>query len=113
MSRNLSRREVLKTTVVAGAGFWLSGQAADTSGADKSANEKLNIAVIGIGGRGSANLGGVASQNIVALCRRRRLLTTVSATRGCGSLQGRSSECARPCSECCDRNSRVTVATGD
>jgi predicted dehydrogenase len=34
----------------------------------KSANEKLNIAVIGSGGRGAANLEGVSSENIVALC---------------------------------------------
>jgi predicted dehydrogenase len=31
-------------------------------------NEKLNIAMIGSGGRGGANLRGVASENIVALC---------------------------------------------
>src|SRR5262245_55382723 len=31
-------------------------------------NEKLNIAVIGCGGRGAANLGGVSGENIVALC---------------------------------------------
>jgi len=34
----------------------------------RNANEKLNIAIIGVGGRGGANLGGVSSQNIVALC---------------------------------------------
>jgi predicted dehydrogenase len=34
----------------------------------RNLNEKLNIAVIGVGGRGAANLGGVASENIVALC---------------------------------------------
>lgn len=34
----------------------------------RGANEKLNIAIIGCGGRGAANLGGVASENIVALC---------------------------------------------
>lgn len=33
-----------------------------------SANEKLNLAVIGAGGRGSANLSEMASENIVALC---------------------------------------------
>lgn len=33
-----------------------------------SANEKLNIGVIGIAGRGGANLRGVKSQNIVAIC---------------------------------------------
>ena len=31
-------------------------------------NEKLDIAVIGSGGRGGANLQSVASENIVALC---------------------------------------------
>ena len=31
-------------------------------------NERLNIAVVGCGGRGAANLRGVASENIVALC---------------------------------------------
>jgi predicted dehydrogenase len=31
-------------------------------------NDKLNIAIIGAGGRGRANLKGVASENIVALC---------------------------------------------
>ncbi len=33
-----------------------------------SANEKLNMAIIGVGGRGGANLGGVAKENIYALC---------------------------------------------
>lgn len=33
-----------------------------------SPNEKLNVAVIGVAGRGAANLDGVASENIVALC---------------------------------------------
>jgi len=32
------------------------------------ANERLNIALIGVGGRGGSNLKGVASENIVALC---------------------------------------------
>ena len=34
----------------------------------RNLNEKLNIAMIGVGGRGAANLGGVAAENIVALC---------------------------------------------
>jgi len=37
-------------------------------GKSSSPNEKLDIAVVGVGGRGGANLGGVRSQNIVALC---------------------------------------------
>lgn len=34
----------------------------------RSPNGKLNIAAIGVGGRGGGNLGAVASENIVALC---------------------------------------------
>ena len=34
----------------------------------RNLNEKLNIAVIGSGGRGAANMRGVESENIVALC---------------------------------------------
>ena len=34
----------------------------------RNLNEKLNIAIIGAGGRGAANLAGVAGENIVALC---------------------------------------------
>src|SRR5437762_4500689 len=33
-----------------------------------SPNEKLNIAIIGAGGRGASNLKDVSSENIVALC---------------------------------------------
>ena len=34
----------------------------------RNLNEKLNIAMIGVGGRGASNLKRVASENIVALC---------------------------------------------
>ena len=34
----------------------------------RNLNEKLNIAMIGVGGRGGSNLGDVGSENIVALC---------------------------------------------
>ena len=33
-----------------------------------SANSKLNVGVVGVAGRGGANLGGVSKENIVALC---------------------------------------------
>ena len=50
----------------AGAGFWVAGlgRAAE----NRSANEKLNIGIIGSAGRGGANLEGVGKENIVALC---------------------------------------------
>ncbi|MBN2475880.1 MAG: Gfo/Idh/MocA family oxidoreductase [Pirellulales bacterium] len=56
---------MLKTTAAVGAGFWL-GVGPKASAA--SPNEKLNVACIGVGGRGSANVGGLAGENIVALC---------------------------------------------
>jgi CheY-like chemotaxis protein len=34
----------------------------------RSANERLNIALVGVGGRGADNLHGVEGENIVALC---------------------------------------------
>lgn len=65
MARN-HRRDFLKQAGLAGVGFWVAG----TSRADesKSANEKLNIAVIGAGGKGASDTDGCAGENIVALC---------------------------------------------
>ncbi len=60
----LSRRTFLRTSAVAGAA--VIGAPAIVRG--QNLNDKLNIAIIGAGGRGGANLDGVSSQNIVALC---------------------------------------------
>ena len=57
-----SRRAFLKTSAVA------CSFAAPNFLRARGANEKLNIAIIGSGGRGAANLNGVSSENIVALC---------------------------------------------
>lgn len=69
MSNNTTRREFIKHTtttgaVAAGIGYLSSSAPA----ASKSPNEKLDIAIIGSGGRGGANINGVKSENIVALC---------------------------------------------
>lgn len=61
-----SRRQFLKSAAAIGAGLYI-GQP-QVSRAYLSANEKLNVACVGVGGRGYANVEGVASQNIVALC---------------------------------------------
>lgn len=50
------------------AGTALGAFAAPAFARGRNLNDKLNIAMIGVGGRGGANLGGVASENIVALC---------------------------------------------
>ncbi len=69
MPRQINRREMLHNTTLAGVGVWLAGNSASRA-ADRSPNEKLNIAVIGCGGQGGENLKQVAAagQNIVALC---------------------------------------------
>jgi len=67
MSKQLNRREMLRGTTLAGVGVWLS-PGANARADSQSPNEKLNIALIGAGGRGASNLAGVASENIVALC---------------------------------------------
>ncbi len=66
MSMLISRRDMLRTAAVA-AGVWTtSGHS--TRAQSKSPNEKLNVAGIGIGGRGAADVSGAAHENIVALC---------------------------------------------
>ncbi len=64
MTLRINRRRAIKTAA-AGIAMY-HGAAARTTFADESPNEKLNIACIGVGGRGSANVGGVKSQNLVA-----------------------------------------------
>jgi predicted dehydrogenase len=64
ISSSPSRRQFLQVTVTAGTG--LLGAPAFLRG--RNLNEKLNIACIGVGGRGASNLAGVAGENIVVLC---------------------------------------------
>jgi hypothetical protein len=65
-----SRRHFFYGTLLAGAvpagGF---GSVASLKALGyKSPNEKLNLAAVGVGGRGGQDLGGLTSENIVALC---------------------------------------------
>ena len=75
MPTRVTRRSFLKRTSYAagvvtlggaGSGVWTSRAAA----APKSPNEKLNVAIVGAGGRGASNTGDVAKlgENIAALC---------------------------------------------
>jgi predicted dehydrogenase len=66
MKQKTNRRDFLKTSTLAGAGFWVASRSAWAQ--SKSPNEKLNIACIGTGGMGGGDTDSVASQNIVALC---------------------------------------------
>src|SRR5262245_52158346 len=63
-ARSLTRRHFLKSSAATGA-FLLNAPAFLRG---KNLNEKLNIAIIGSGGRGASNLQSVGGENIVALC---------------------------------------------
>jgi predicted dehydrogenase len=67
MKRLSTRRQFLHATMLATTGVWVSGC---RTGAPRkiSANEKLNLGIIGTANRASQNLAGVAEENIVALC---------------------------------------------
>jgi predicted dehydrogenase len=67
MTQRLNRRRMLQGTALAGMGFW---GCCGSRAVEPSPHEKLNIAVVGVGGRGRTNLDAVAreSENFVALC---------------------------------------------
>jgi len=66
MSRKMDRRTFLKGAAIGGFSFLFLRDSKMVFGFPQ--NEKLNIAMIGAGGRGRGNLDGVLSENIVALC---------------------------------------------
>ena len=67
MSDNkIKRRTFLKQSAVIGAGLVVGKSGILRAG--NSPNEKLNVAVIGVGGRGGGNMNSVKGENIVALC---------------------------------------------
>ncbi len=68
MTRKTTRRAFLRTTSLTGLGLLLARRAPAVLESDGSPNEKLNVAVVGVAGRGGGNLSGVAGENIVALC---------------------------------------------
>ena len=63
---NWNRRRFLRSSALAPLGVWAAGTHAGAR--DRSPNEKLNIGIIGVHGRGAANTAAVESENIVALC---------------------------------------------
>jgi predicted dehydrogenase len=64
----ITRRQVLKSISIAGAGLYLGLDGARAANGQTAPNDKLRLAVIGIGGRGRANLDALAKEAIVALC---------------------------------------------
>jgi predicted dehydrogenase len=66
MKSGTNRRDFLKTAATAGAGLVVLRSGILRAG--ESPNGKLNIAVIGVAGRGGGNMNDVAGENIVAVC---------------------------------------------
>ena len=63
-----NRRRFLQTSVTAMAGFTILPSNVIAGLGHKAPSDKLNIAGIGIGGRGFGNMKELQSENIVALC---------------------------------------------
>jgi predicted dehydrogenase len=69
MNTGFSRREFLQKSAIAAAGLSFGGcKIAAPSPRRLSANEKLNIGVIGTANRAGQDIKGVAQENIVAIC---------------------------------------------
>jgi len=66
--KRLTRRDLVRGAVLAGGWGALGAWRPALSGPRGSANEKLNVACIGVGGRGAVNLEAVQGENVVALC---------------------------------------------
>lgn len=65
----MERRNFLKTSMMAASSFLIvPNSVLGRSHGHKSPSDKLNIAGIGIGGKGKADLSGCETENIVALC---------------------------------------------
>ena len=62
----IQRRQFLKSTAAAGAGFFILPSGV-LSGANAPSN-KLNVAMIGTWGRADAHFDAISSENVVALC---------------------------------------------
>ena len=67
MSQTTNRRRFLQTTAVSGLGFWVAGGVLAQE--SKSANAKIAMASIGIGGKGGGDSGDAARfGDMVAIC---------------------------------------------
>jgi predicted dehydrogenase len=67
MTRRTNRRDFLKHAGLAGVGVWIAGSS--TRALSTSPNESINIACVGVGGKGSSDTDDAARVgNVVALC---------------------------------------------
>ena len=68
MNSTLTRRRFLQQTTLTTAGLWLAGHPLARAARKISANEKLNVGIIGVSGQGGFSIANLKDQNIVALC---------------------------------------------
>ena len=71
MSQGTNRRDFIKYTAATGMGYWVAARktAADDALGSKSPNERLNVACVGIGGKGDSDSEQVSKHaNVVAVC---------------------------------------------
>jgi len=66
MRSAVTRRALLQSSMFGGAGLLVLGKSSTAFGF--GANDKLNVGVVGVTGRGGGNMNSVAGENIVALC---------------------------------------------
>jgi predicted dehydrogenase len=66
MKNQFNRRTFLRCVGISAAGLWVGG--CRTASRPVSANERLNLGVVGVANQGQYNLNEVATENIVALC---------------------------------------------
>jgi len=78
--RNVSRRAVLKGAASAAFGFHFIPRTVLGGPGRTAASDKLNVAGIGVGGKGHSDVAGMSGENIVALC-------DADKRRGSGSFQ--------------------------
>jgi predicted dehydrogenase len=64
----IHRRTFLQTSVAAASGIATGYFSSASAAPSSSPNEKLNVACVGVNGRGADNVKGVQGENIVALC---------------------------------------------
>ena len=64
----LPRREFLRTAAATTAAFTILPSGVYAKSRRISPNDRVNVAAVGVGGMGRANLQALSSQNIVALC---------------------------------------------
>ena len=113
-----TRRHFMRSTATAGAGFWFAGMTGCATTRPKtpraryrSPNEKLDVACIGIGGKGASDVRDCRSENIVALC-------DVDWTRGAIAIKlfrkaAKYHDYRKMFDEMHDRIDAVTVSTPD